>query len=547
MNPNSRLWLCKTKLERDYKNTLTFSSKNAQRNYYIGDPANPSDYGVSSKSYTDFTYLRIENAIKVNDFIENIDTNNYAVVLNNTKYYYYFITSMEYLDEETTKIHIELDVMQTYFFDIVYNNTFIEREHVTDDTRGKHTIPEGLELGEYKMQHGSETLAQLQDIYLFNEFSDKIPVFAVTNLPQSCSSGSGSHIYNGISSGLVYICVENTSINLNTIINDIDNTPNCDIYAIFMAPAKLVNPNKTWDTGNPSAFKYKIVPDSNTFDNLGNISFNKENHLDSSYVPRNNKLLTYPYCYLSISNMAGSVVNYKYEDFTGSYCKFDLEACVSIGCDIRLKPSYLKSSDPLERNFYQNDNFYAIDLYKFPTCGWNNDAYTNWLTQNSVNMTMSTIGTIGSFGIGALGFMTGNPIVGVSGVAGGLNMIKEKMEAKANAKLTPDSASLGSNMGNLNFATNKTFSWAKMTIREEYAQIIDKYFDMFGYKVNILKTPSIHTRRYWNYLKTSGCNFTGNIPQEYITKIKNIFDNGITFWHDPSKMLDYSQTNSILS
>ena len=56
---------------------------------------------------------------------------------------------MDYIDEQTTKIHIELDVMQTYFFDITDTNTFVEREHVVNDTAGNHTIPEGLETGEY--------------------------------------------------------------------------------------------------------------------------------------------------------------------------------------------------------------------------------------------------------------------------------------------------------------------------------------------------------------------------------------------------------------
>ena len=29
-------------------------------------------------------------------------------------------------------------------------------------------------------------------------------------------------------------------------------------------------------------------------------------------------------------------------------------------------------------------------------------------------------------------------------------------------------------------------------------------------------------------------------------KIKDIFDNGITFWHNPSTFLDYSQSNNIV-
>ena len=102
MNPQSRLWLCKANLENDYKNTLTFSNRNAQRNYFIGNPSDPSDYGISTKGYVDFTYLRKEQAIKVDDLVDNIDTNNYLVLINNNKYEYYFIKRMEYIDDQTT-------------------------------------------------------------------------------------------------------------------------------------------------------------------------------------------------------------------------------------------------------------------------------------------------------------------------------------------------------------------------------------------------------------------------------------------------------------
>ena len=35
------------------------------------------------------------------------------------------------------------------WFDITFKQCFVEREHVNDDTFGKHTVPEGLEYGEY--------------------------------------------------------------------------------------------------------------------------------------------------------------------------------------------------------------------------------------------------------------------------------------------------------------------------------------------------------------------------------------------------------------
>lgn len=492
-----------------------------------------------------------ENQISVQVPYDVCLQSNYLAFQNtdySNKWFFCFIKDVKYTSDKTTTITYDIDVFSTWFNSITVKPAFIEREHVNDDTRGLHTVPENLETGEYKMQVGSESNYQVQDLYLFTQDDDKIPVFAVTNLPQSCTSGSGSHIYNGIASGLIYIAVENVAIHLNTIINDIENTPNCEIYAIFMAPAKMVNPAKSWDTGNPSAFHYKIVPDSTSYDDLGSVSFNKEDHLDADYIPKNNRLLCFPYCYLSISNLAGGVVNYKYEDFTGNYCKFDLKACISVGCDIKLIPSYLKSTSPLERNFYQNENYYSIDMYKLPTCGWKNDAYTNWLTQNSVNNTVNGIASAGSIALGTLAFATGNPLVGTAMIGSGINGIKDQMVAKKNAQLTPDSANMGSNAGNLNLSMNKTFTWAKMTIRKEYAQIIDDYFTRFGYQINRVKTPNITGRRYWNFVKIgTGENIgNGNVPNKFKDTLNQIFRAGTTIWHSHDNIGNFNLNNTII-
>ena len=191
-----------------------------------------------------------------------------------------------------------------------------------------------------------------------------------------------------------------------------------------------------------------------------------------------------------------------------------------------------------------------MSLYKLPTCSWISDSYTNWLTQNAVNDKINMVGTIGGFAIGAgltaftggAGFLLGGAMIGNS-IANVFNCVKQDVD---HSRL-PDEAKGGINEGNINFAEGRTFSISKMSIRNEMAVLIDKFFDQFGYKVNILKSPNIHTRTNWNYLKTQNCNFTGNIPQQYMDKIKNIFDNGITFWHNPSTVFDYSQTNSVIS
>lgn len=85
-----------------------------------------------------------------------------------------------------------------------------------------------------------------------------------------------------------------------------------------------------------------------------------------------------------------------------------------------------------------------------------------------------------------------------------------------------------------------------MSIKAEYAKIIDDYFSAFGYRVNSLKVPNITGRANWNYVKTVGCNVIGDVPQTDIEEIKSMFDRGVTIWHNAATFLDYSQNNNIV-
>src|SRR5699024_3355394 len=62
-------------------------------------------------------------------------------------------------------------------------------------------------------------------------------------------------------------------------------------------------------------------------------------------------------------------------------------------------------------------------------------------------------------------------------------------------------------------AKRNIFTFRKMRAKKEYLEAIDEFFSMYGYKVNLVKKPNITGRQNWNYVKTIGCNLTGNIPQ----------------------------------
>lgn len=54
---------------------------------------------------------------------------------------------------------------------------------------------------------------------------------------------------------------------------------------------------------------------------------------------------------------------------------------------------------------------------------------------------------------------------------------------------------------------------------------------MYGYAVRKIKLPNLHTRQSFNYIKTTGCLITGQMPADDKLTIQRIYDNGITFWH----------------
>lgn len=120
-----------------------------------------------------------------------------------------------------------------------------------------------------------------------------------------------------------------------------------------------------------------------------------------------------------------------------------------------------------------------------------------------------------------------------------------KMNAQIEAKeLLPDNVSMSSsNATMIGYQKQSIQIFSTYTIKSQFAERLDKYFDMFGYKTNKIKIPNLNNRPTWNYVKTIGANIEGFIPQNDLSEIISLFDNGITLWHVASKFLDYSQNN----
>lgn len=103
--------------------------------------------------------------------------------------------------------------------------------------------------------------------------------------------------------------------------------------------------------------------------------------------------------------------------------------------------------------------------------------------------------------------------------------------------------------GNTSFDYGNGYSGVyviKKQITKEYRDKLEGFFKMFGYKVNEVKTPNFHTRKYWNYIQTVNCNILGNLNNEDLSELKMVFDNGITLWHTDD-VGNYDLVNEVVS
>lgn len=486
----------------DLSNVLYFANDNDRFNYF---------YNRRIKdALTNFSYIRKDNILKVPFEYDDIIMCNYIMYKNsnyNDRWFYSFVVDKKYENDACTSLTLKEDSYQTWISKVNFYDSFIEREHVTDDTIGKHTIDENLDVGEI------EVVEMTQD-------TDYITSYIIVSSNYNPYTGvrySGAGMHQGYISGSVWFAfnMRTELAELSNFIHECDNKGHADdIQEIFAVPNTIITYDMIGDN--------HIVNNSSIGTNISkDISINKN---FSSYNVKNNKCKCYPYQFLYVSNNSGGSKVYKYEDFSTNTCNFVKYQLACNGCSIKLKPKNYKNNYGMEE---------ALMLGKFPSFSWSSDSYTNWLTQNSLN-------------IGISGITSAINSIQTNNVSNALVNTANTIGSLREASMLPNSAKGNVNGGDVNFITSElTFVFYNMSAKDEYLRIIDNYFTKFGYKVNIIKKPQFNTRKYFNYIKTIDINIDGNIPNEAIKEIKNMFNNGVTLWNKPAYMYDYSVNNTI--
>lgn len=531
ITPETNLKLLHVPLSIDNKNQLTFSTKEAQFNYFNN---------LECLEDENFSYQRKDNIIRFPAHIDSLIKYNYCMYQNSNytdKWYYCYITNMKYLNDSCTEITIETDVFQTWQFDLIYKQSFIEREmiNVNDDVPGANLLPEGLELGEVTVG-GSADFDDLDPVY--------VVAFTDTTFKGSPLSQNGFS-YNGIFSSVTFILIYEID-GLQNLLYWINQDGQGDkILTIFAIPKLAIQ-----DFITP-AYQYDIL-DENFKQNPIIKTLQSTPTTIDGYTPRNQKLRTYPYVYLGFNPPNGSSNIYRYEDFNEGLPQFKIISEINPNPEVIFIPQNYRgeSGDSLSDK---------CSLNGYPTISYKNDVFNSWLAKNSEIISIDMKQREFNYEVGQISNVGGLITNALSGNGSGLLnsatslvsdyqnydfAIQRQMAQIEAQKLLPDQATLSSsNSTLLGYEMIGKNIFTRYNIKKQFAQRIDKFFDMFGYLTNTLKIPNINNRPNWNYIKTIGLNVEGNIPQEDLQAIKNIFDNGVTLWHNSNTFLDYSQNN----
>lgn len=562
--PNSDLHILSgCPLEPSYVNTIYFNTRADQTDYFST---------LTKYSFEKYTFLRDRRVIKVERPVGDLYDCNYLMFRNtaySSKWFYAFITNVEYVNDRTSYISFELDVMQTWFFDYDLQEVFVDREHTKTDEYFEHTIPENLGFG--------ENIVVSSNLESENAFLPDAAIYISSEAP----GGGAGRIAEKAYGQYFPLYTRTTSINEETL------APN--------RAAWVKDFNTFLETGKQDAvvsaysiprFMCRSFPTSNTAPavppkDIATHDFNIRKNLSTigSYKPRNKKLFCYPYNFLRLVNNAGSAVDYRFEDFSTDVCNFRAYGTAVPNPIVVIVPRYYLGYDELFDC--------SISLNGYPPIPYIGDVYAAYMATNKNSLELAKVAPYLNANLSTYnatvdmltsGVNTALKDLPAAVATGGANLINtaislgtqgishigtlEKIQATAKHESymteqsqlakQQDLQQVPATVGGLSQSANAMVGADRlrpiaysMGIKPEYAATIDNYFDRYGYKQNLLKVPNRNVRPHWTYTKTVGCTITARCPADAESAICSIYDSGITFWRYGDEVGNYSLDNTV--
>lgn len=535
--PNSTVVLLKNiSLTPTYENTVDYENATAQYNDMYAHKLDQWDrctYVGKNKQQGTIRLESTQGLLMQQATYMMFKNTNYE-----NKWFYAFVTDVTWVNNVTWEVSFIIDVMQTYYFDFTYSQCLIERQHVEDDSIGANLIEENLEIGEYVVE-GATNIEEFQ----------KTHTCVATTLNQGGSQWDPestdypTSVINGVNYG-------------------------CKIYK-FLTKEKF---GKFIKQANDDGVTDQIidiyeVPDFATGDEIsetGSLEISYTHSISKSidkpyanfanqYVPKNNKLYTYPFKYLKATNHTGNIANYRYENFSDNDCNFDVHCTITPNPEGYIYPNnYLNFANAVDEGISIND---------FPKGGYVSDQYKAWLAQTANSRTLQMLGIGASAVVGVAGLMTGAGGMmmasattmttaqatafgaGVAGVASSFKQASNMYAQKKDRMVNSQQATGNKSNSVVHEMDYHYIALYRMCIKPYFAKRIDDYFTKYGYAINELGTPNPKARPHFTFIKTVGCDVKSSLPSQLVGQINSIHDNGITFWKNLDSIGNYNLDN----
>lgn len=530
--PTSNIYIGTVPFDSSYRHVHYIKDRVSQQSHFLSLCPN-----VLRRD--DYTYQRLDDSVVVPFNAETLYGYNYCMFQNQNygdRWFYSFIKSIEYVNPQSSRLHLETDVMQTWFPDCTVKSCMVEREHVNDDSIGAHIKDEGLDPGELIVGYYS---IDNQNQYLY-----PVVASAVEPLKDGTYMNVGGDAYMGVYSGCSLSVFTNVN-DLKAFLNALASNGQQDaISTIYMVPEFCVQ-NKV---AKPNGWGYWVDAAAGT--PTQDYSLNVGMGSLDGYVPKNNKTLCYPNQYFEATNFNGGNQKFRLEFFGNKgVASFDKTG----GCSQSSTLAYIP------KNYNGNAGRcveQAVYMADFPTCTWVYQAWANMYGQSQVDMfglkfnSMVDLPVANNAYNGAKGILGSalnfDPVGMIGSFADTMQNETNAFAALSKATRTPNTARGGMNSTtSLVNVGSYTMGFRKYTCRREMAKQIDDYYSVYGYLVAENKVPNITGRQSWNYVKTNGASVVGKVPADVLKAIIGLFDRGLTFWHT-ADVGNYALSNAIV-
>lgn len=544
--PSTTVTLCSgVPLSKGSEDTFYFASAGEQASKI-------SSYAISGATFSNYTYQRnTRNVIRIGLPMGSSGANsalraNYCIFNNSAfegKNIYCFVDSVDYVNNNTIDVTFTIDAMQTFMFDFDLRSCYVEREHSETDRVGDNLTPE--EFGTLPV-----VIGDISEELLFKDIQgEKKYQCCIYYIENSGIGTDGTvdmttfEIIGDIKNNIYTGC---NVTNEDSVATDIDHRINTivrsggTIVGVQMIPLAIIRANNG------------VIKDATMLKPSG-ISDSTDPNL--FYAPHNKKLMTYPYCYLTVTNNVGEERQYRWEWFTS----------VST-VNFRWYGAYVPSPDTaaVPMNYKGQQICYGekISYNTFPTCSWSEDSFNQWWLRNgnaynasiTTNNVSTAIGSVSGAVVGAaIGAKFGVPGIIAGGIIGAARPVisgatnhaqleasyKDQLAAPDKLAGSPSSCVVNEVIGNTGF------TMYAMNIPIHIAKTIDDYFTMYGYATKRVKIPNINSRPKFNYVKTQGCTIYGSVPAPFAAEIQDRFNNGVRFWKSSATIGDYTGNDVI--